>query len=207
MDDYLVQRNPKPVGQGDVAPTDYYIIGPRYFEAINRFPAGTPITFGLNMAYYEADYLDQVTAMAEAAVMQLDRVNLTSFEMGNEPNIYLRCANSPRSAQTLSELETNVRVISNGLRNETAGNWTGATYVDEWKTRVDAVYSRVLQPAGLPAEFFEGACSASLIQETFGIEQLVLDGMQAKAEVANTTYLTSWVRNPRREPLCPRSEV
>lgn len=85
QDDFLVERNTKAVGQGDVAPSDYYIIGPAYFEAINRFPAGTPITFGLNMAYYEADYLDQITAMAKAAVTQLDRVNLTSFEMGNEP--------------------------------------------------------------------------------------------------------------------------
>lgn len=173
MDDFLVERNSRAIGQGDVAPTDYYRIGPRYFEAINRFPAGTPVTFGLNMAYYEADYLDKITTMAEAAVTQLDRVNLTSFEMGNEPNIYL----------------------SNGLRNETAGNWTGDAYVAEWKTRVEAIYSRVLEPAGLPAQFFEGPCSASLIQQTFGIEQLVIDGMQAKTDVAqvgDASYLSSW---------------
>lgn len=60
----------------------------------------------------------------------------------------------------------------------------------EWKTRVEAIYSRVLEPAGLPAKFFEGPCSASLIQETFGIEQLVVDGMQAKAD--DVSYLAAW---------------
>lgn len=173
MDDWLVKRNPDPVGQGDVAPTDFYIIGPRYFEAINRFPAGTPITFGLNMAYYEADYLDKITTMAEAAVTQLDTVNLTSFEVGNEPNIYL----------------------SNGFRNTTDGNWTGQTYVDEWTVRAKSIYSQVLEPAKLPVQFFEGPCSASLIMETFGINQLVTDGMQVEAKVegaGDSTYLRSW---------------
>lgn len=173
MDDFLVQLNPKPVGQGDVAPTDYYIIGPRYFDAISRLPAGTPITFGLNMAYYEADYLDQITAMAEAAVTKLDRVKLASFEVGNEPNIYL----------------------SNGFRNTTDGNWTGDAYVGEWWTRAEAIYSRVLQPAGLPVEFFEGPCSASLIMETFGINQLAVDGLQREADVeflGDATYLNAW---------------
>lgn len=172
MDDYLVKLNPKPVGQGDVAPTDYYIIGPRYFEAINRFPAGSPITFGLNMAYYEADYLDQITTMAEAAVTKLNNVTLASFEVGNEPNIYL----------------------SNNFRNATNGNWTGDTYVAEWTVRAQAIYSRVLQTAKLPLQFFEGPCSASLIMETFGINQLVTDGMQAKAKVedVDSTYLKSW---------------
>lgn len=174
MDDFLVQQNTNAVGQGYVEPTDHFIIGPRYFEAINRFPDGTPVIFGLNMAYYEADYLDQITAMAEAAVTKLDSVNLTAFEIGNEPNIYL----------------------SNGFRNTTNGNWTGAAYVPEWKTRAQAIYTRVLQPAGLPAGFFEGACTASLIDENWGIGQLMTDGMQAKTAVesaaGNASFLTSW---------------
>lgn len=173
MDDFLVKQNTDAVGQGYVASTDHYIIGPRYFEVINRLPDGTPITFGLNMAYYEADYLDQITAMAEAAVTKLDSVNLTSFEIGNEPNIYL----------------------SNGFRNTTHGNWTGAAFVKEWKTRAQAIYSRVLQPAGLSVQFFEGACTASLIDENWGIEQLIADGMQTEVHVdgaGNSTFLTSW---------------
>ncbi|KAJ4414399.1 hypothetical protein N0V82_007961 [Gnomoniopsis sp. IMI 355080] len=173
IDDYLVSLNKKTVGQGDVAPTDFYKVGPRFFEAIDRFPSGTPITFGLNMAYYQSDYLDQISAMAEAAVTKLTNTNLTSFEIGNEPNIYL----------------------SNGFRNTTNGNWTGAAYVKEWKARAQAIYSRALQPNGLSSEFFEAACTASLIDENWGIEELVADGMQDDIEVegvGNSTYLTSW---------------
>lgn len=173
MDSYLVTLNKNTVGQGDVAPTDFYKIGPRYFEAIERFPTGTPITFGLNMAYYESDYLDQITAMAEAAVTKLNNTNLVSFEIGNEPNIYL----------------------SNGFRNTTNGNWTGAAYVKEWKTRAKAIYTSALQPNGLSSEIFEAACTASLIDENWGIETLVTDGMQDDIQVegvGNATYLTSW---------------
>lgn len=173
MDEYLVKQNTAAVGQGYVAATDFYIIGPKYFEAINRFPAGTPITFGLNMAYYEADYLDQISAMAEAAVTQLTRASLASFEIGNEPNIYL----------------------SNGFRNTTNGNWTGAVYTKEWHARAKAIYSRALAPANLSMEFFEAACTASLIDEDWDIAQLVEDGLQDQVEVegvGNSSYLASW---------------
>lgn len=88
MNDFIVKDNPNSVGQGAV-PSDVYLIGPRYFEAINRFPNGTPVTFGLNMAYFEADYLDRITSMAQAAVSGLTNLDLVSFEIGNEPDLYL----------------------------------------------------------------------------------------------------------------------
>src|SRR5947209_973499 len=53
-DSYDVSPNPNPVGQGNY-PTDNLIFGPRYFEVLDRFPKGTPITFGLNLAYSETD--------------------------------------------------------------------------------------------------------------------------------------------------------
>lgn len=88
MLDFVVKDNPNPVGQG-VVPSDVYLIGPRYFEALNRFPNGTPVTFGLNMAYFQADYLDRITSMAQAAVSKLTNLDLVSFEIGNEPDLYL----------------------------------------------------------------------------------------------------------------------
>lgn len=88
MNDFIVKDNPHSVGQGAVH-SDVYLIGPRYFEAIERFPANTPVTFGLNLAYYRADYLDRIAAMAQAAVSKLTSVDLVSFEIGNEPDLYL----------------------------------------------------------------------------------------------------------------------
>lgn len=169
MDDFAIKRNPNPVGQGDYA-SDRYIIGPRYFEAISRLPSDTPVTFGLNMAYYQADYLDQITSMASAAVRKLTSLNLVAFEVGNEPDLYLE----------------------NHFRNS---SWTGQMYVEEWVSRAQAVYERVLRPAGLTVDFFEGPCSASTIGTTFEISQLVVDGIQADVRIQganNLPYLRAW---------------
>lgn len=152
MNDFAVKRNPNPVGQGDYA-SDMYIIGPCYFEAINRFPNNTPITFGLNMAYYEADYTDQLITITSAAVKKLTSLDLIAFEIDNEPDLYL----------------------GNHLRNN---SWTEHNCVSEWKARAQAIYERVLQPANRPPDFFEGPCSASIIGTTFEIFQLVADGIQ-----------------------------
>lgn len=89
LDTFEIRQNPNSLGQGAV-PSDNFLIGARFFEAIDRsLPAGTPVTFGLNLAYYEADYLEKITAMAQAAVRVLKKVNLVSFEIGNEPDLYL----------------------------------------------------------------------------------------------------------------------
>lgn len=168
MNDFVVQQNPNSVGQGAVA-SDAFIIGPRFFEALSRLPSGNPITFGLNMAYYQADYLDQITSMAQAAVSKLTRLDLVSFEIGNEPDLYL----------------------SNRFRN---GTWTGQTYVQEWTTRAREVYTRVLQPAGLPVDFFEGPCAASTIGTTFEVAQLVNDGLQAASQVEGNDSALPYIR-------------
>lgn len=169
MDEFAVKSNLNSVGQGNYA-SDRYIIGPRYFEAISRFPNDTPVTFGLNMAYYQADYLDQITDMASAAVRKLTSLDLVAFEVGNEPDLYLE----------------------NHFRN---GSWTGQMYVKEWVNRAQAVYERVLRPAGLTVDFFEGPCSASTIGTTFEISQLVVDGIQADVRTQganNLPYLRAW---------------
>lgn len=99
MNEFAVKDNPNSVGQGAV-PSDIYEIGPRFFEAIDRFPADTPLTFGLNLAYYEADYLDRITTMAQAVVSKLKNVDLVSMEIGNEPDLYL--GNSFRNGESHS---------------------------------------------------------------------------------------------------------
>ncbi|KAH7054421.1 hypothetical protein B0J12DRAFT_570624 [Macrophomina phaseolina] len=166
MDQYIIQTNEDSVGQGAIA-SDADIIGPGFFEAVSRFPKGAPITFGLNLAYFEADYLDQITLMASAALNNLSNVELISFEIGNEPDLYLQ----------------------NGFRN---GTWDGSTYVDEWTTRARAVYERVLKPAGKDVNFFEGPCTASTIGTTFEIDMLVGDGIQANVEGSGNPYLRAW---------------
>lgn len=40
------------------------------------------------MAYEQSDYLDLIVKTAGAARSQLTNVNLVSFEVGNEPDLY-----------------------------------------------------------------------------------------------------------------------
>ena len=94
---------------------DEYLIGPCYYTAIDRFPKGTPITYGLNMALDGAGYLDLMVHTAAAARDGLTNVNLVSFEIGNEPDLYLL----------------------NGFRK---GAWDGAIYTEQWLQRANAVW-------------------------------------------------------------------
>ncbi|OJD37920.1 glycoside hydrolase family 79 protein [Diplodia corticola] len=166
MKEYTIKTNENSVGQGAIA-SDADIIGPSFFEAVSRFPKGTPIVFGLNLAYFQADYLDQITLMAQAVLNNLTNVELIAFEIGNEPDLYLQ----------------------NAFRN---GTWDGSTYVDQWKTRAAAVYERVLKPAGLPVNFFEGPCTASTIGTTFEMSTLVDEGIQKDVESSSNPYLRAW---------------
>lgn len=166
MTQYIIKENSNSVGQGAIA-SDSNIIGPGFFEAVSRFPTGTPITFGLNLAYNEDDYLDQLALMASAAVNNLTNVELISFEIGNEPDLYAQ----------------------NGFRT---GTWDGSTYVDQWTTRAKAVYERVLKPAGWNVNSFEGPCTASTIGTTFEISMLVDNGIQANVEGSSAPYLKAW---------------
>lgn len=150
--------------QGAIA-ADSIIIGPGYFTALDRFPKDTPVTFGLNMAYMDDDWADHIVALAQGAVDGMKNVKLYSFEVGNEPDLWLQ--NSFRTAP-----------------------WTGKTYTDQFLDRCEAVYERVLRPAGLPSAFFEPPATASTIGTTFEISQLVDDGIMEGRNGDN--YMTVW---------------
>ncbi|KAJ4379635.1 hypothetical protein N0V86_004817 [Didymella sp. IMI 355093] len=149
--DIAWKKNPSSTAQGNIA-ADSMIIGPGYFEALNRFPKDTPVTYGLNLAYEEDDWEDRIAAAAQGAVSGMTNVKLYSFEVGNEPDLWLQ--NTFRTAP-----------------------WNGQVYTTQFLDRAEAVYSRVLQPAGLPSSFFEPSATASTIGTTFEISQLVTDGM------------------------------
>ncbi|KIV77901.1 hypothetical protein PV11_09677 [Exophiala sideris] len=166
QDDYECEINPNPVGQGAYA-SDYYIIGPRYFEVINRFPSNTPITFGLNLAYEESDYISQITTMATQAVKGLTNVNLVSFEIGNEPDLYLQ----------------------NGFRT---GSWGGQVYTQQWLARASAVWTQVLEPNNLSSKFFEPGCTASTIGTSFMIDDLAQYGITVEANGSSKNYVSTW---------------
>ena len=156
--------NPDSTAQGAIA-ADSMIIGPNYFAALERFPKDTPVTFGLNMAYMDDDYEDKITALAQAAVDGMKNVKLYSFEIGNEPDLWLQ--NSFRSAP-----------------------WDGKTYTSQWLDRAEVVYERVLKAANLPSSFFESPATASTIGTTFDIAHLVVDGIMEGRNGDN--FLATW---------------
>lgn len=162
---YNLQLKENPTGQG-AEHSDKFVFGPTYWTALNRFPQGTPITFGLNLAYEGADYIQNIVAEAKACLDGLKNVDLYSFEIGNEPDLYL--ANQFRS-----------------------GAWDGAVYTKEYLARASAVYEQVLKPAGLPAQFFEAPNTASTIGTTFAVDNLVQDGLM-KGVNGSETFLSAW---------------
>jgi Glycosyl hydrolase family 79 C-terminal beta domain len=164
-DRYDVSPNPNAIGQGKF-PADNLIFGPRYFEVLNRFPQGTPITFGLNLAYTETDFVDRIVASADAARVGLKDVDLVSFEIGNEPDLYLQ----------------------NGFRT---GQWGGEEYTTQWLDRATSVYEQVLEPNGISSNFFEPGCTASTIGTTFQISDLVSLGIADTHGSANS-FISSW---------------
>ncbi|KAF1829451.1 hypothetical protein BDW02DRAFT_509957 [Decorospora gaudefroyi] len=161
---YAWTSNKESSAQGAIA-ADSMIIGPNYFTALDRFPTDTPVTFGLNMAYQDDDWETHITALAQGAVDGMKNVKLYSFEIGNEPDLWLQ--NSFRS-----------------------GEWTGKTYTEQFLDRCEVVYNNVLKAAGLPSSFFEAPATASTIGTTFEIEQLVDAGMMEGKDGNN--FLSMW---------------
>lgn len=161
---YAWTSNKNSQAQGAIA-ADSMIIGPNYFTALDRFPEDTPVTFGLNMAYLEDDWETHITDMAQAAVDGMNRVKLYSFEVGNEPDLWLE----------------------NQFRS---GTWDGKTYTDQWLDRCEVVYDRVLKGANLPSSFFEAPATASTIGTTFEIAMLVDDGIMEGRNGDN--FLATW---------------
>jgi hypothetical protein len=162
--DIAWKQNPDSTAQGKIA-ADSMIIGPGYFKALDRFPKGTPITYGLNLAYMGDDWEDRIVAAAQGAVDGMKNVKLYSFEVGNEPDLWL----------------------ANGFRT---GAWTGQTYTKQFLDRAEVVYDRVLKPAGLTSSFFEPPATASTIGTTFEISNLVDAGMMEGRNGDN--YVTVW---------------
>ena len=168
--DYALNQLAHPTGQGNV-PSDLFTFGPAFFEALDRFPTNTPITYGLNLAYDNEDFISHIVAQADAARTMLKNVQLVSFEIGNEPDLYLE----------------------NTFRN---GSWDGSTYAQQWLERAEAVYEQVLKPNNISSNFFEPGCTASTIGTTFQIQDLIEAGIAATANDTgsngNKTYIATW---------------
>jgi hypothetical protein len=145
---------------------DSMIFGPSFFTALERFPKGTPITYGLNMGYRKENWTETIVRSAAAALNRLKNTRLYSFEIGNEPDLYDR----------------------NGMRD--ARDWNGYRYTDEFLQRAEAVYLNVLKPAGLPSTFFESAATASTMGNTFEVKELVNAGLIEPYNGHN--YISSW---------------
>ncbi|CAI6342204.1 unnamed protein product [Periconia digitata] len=157
------EKNPSSIGKGAIA-SDSMIIGPGFFKAIDRFPEGTWVTYGLNLAYDGSDAGDLRVKMAQAAVDNLKNTQLYSFEIGNEPDLWLQ----------------------NGFRT---GAWDGKAYTAAFLDAADDIYKQVLKPAGLPAMFFEPPATASTIGNTFEITQLTNNGLLGERD---GNYYVGW---------------
>ncbi|KAI1632428.1 hypothetical protein F4809DRAFT_656346 [Biscogniauxia mediterranea] len=173
--------NPAASGAGAVK-WDSMVVGPRFFEAADRLPTGTPVTWGLNLAYAADDWADRIVATAAQVLARCTNLRLVSFEIGNEPDLYLQ----------------------NGFR---AGDpsWGGAAYARQWRDRAQALWDRVLAPRGVGAAFFEAAATASTIGTDFGIAELsgfgiegppgasdYYDSSSSSSSSAASTFLSSW---------------
>lgn len=146
---------------------DSMLIGPKFFEAANRFPTGTPITWGLNLAYNDDDYIDRIVTMAQQVLNRCTNLNVVAFEIGNEPDLYYS---------------------SSLFRDST---WSGDVYTTEWLARAKAIYEQVLEPAGLTAAFFEPQATSHTSSTSFTISDLVDYGL-SNATVNGSTYVTDW---------------
>jgi hypothetical protein len=158
---YDFQRN----GQ-DFYASNYLTFGPGFFRALDRFPSGTPVTYQLNLAYNDPDYIANIVKEAQAVLDNLGDLELTSFEIGNEPDLYNQ----------------------NGFR---PGAWSGQIYTQEFLERASAIYEQVLRPAGLPAQFFESPATASTIGTTFTTNDLVSYGL-TQGRNGSGNFIQAW---------------
>ncbi|PSR84288.1 hypothetical protein BD289DRAFT_368868 [Coniella lustricola] len=164
--EYAEIHNTDASGNGSIK-WDSMLIGPNFFEAANRFPTGTPITWGLNLAYNDDDYLDRITEMAQQVIDRCTNLNIVAFEIGNEPDLYYS---------------------SSLFRDAT---WSGDVYTTEWLARAQAIYEQVLAPVGLTAAFFEPQATSHTSGTSFTIDDLVDYGL-ANQTVNGSTYVTNW---------------
>lgn len=153
-------------GSGNIAFDSMYI-GPRFFEAVNRFPTGTPVTWGLNLAYDLDDYIDQIVLMANQALNRCTTIDIVAFEIGNEPDLY----------------------SSNGFRNS---SWTSIMYSQQWLDRAAALYEQVLEPNNLTAAFFEAGSTSHTSGTTFDISALASDSPSVVDTYEGSKFLATW---------------
>lgn len=164
---YTIHQNPNPTGSGYVNPSDLLYYGPAYYRAMDNFPAGTPITYGLNLAYQGSNWVDSIVAQANASLNGVGRVNIVGFEIGNEPDLYTQ----------------------NGFR--TQSGWSASNFGTEWKTAALAIYSNVLKPKGIGTNFFEPPATATTATnrgKPFAIQSL----MKTDVAADNGIYIAGW---------------
>ncbi|KAI4717853.1 hypothetical protein E4T48_05957 [Aureobasidium sp. EXF-10727] len=128
-------------------PADGTVFGPGYLEALERFPKGMPVTFQLNLAYDMGDRLEKINEAAAAVIDGLNNTSLYSFEIGNEPDLYLE-----------------------GWQQMRNGTWDGTLYTQQWLERAES-------PRGKNCDFFEAAQTASTIGTTFTLSDLANAGI------------------------------
>ena len=163
---YFLEENPNASGQGYSQPTDFYLFGPNYFEAMDRLPAGTPITYGVNLAYTGSDYSSRMVEQANAAFDNLKNVSIVGLEIGNEPDLY----------------------VQNGYR---PSGWSATEFGNEWAARAKVLYEQVLKPRNLPTNFFEPAVTATTATKSgqaFRIANLV----NTQVATDNGIYVAGW---------------
>ncbi|SOV09800.1 uncharacterized protein UDID_08985 [Ustilago sp. UG-2017a] len=169
---YEFQQNPNPIGAGNARPSDYLIFGPDFFRAFNYLPAGTPITYGLNLAYQGPDAFQRITDQANAALQYVGTnttgARIVSLEIGNEPDLY----------------------IDLGYRSQ---DWSPTDFGNEWASRAQAVYNSTLKSRGFSSNFFEVAATATTATKNgqpFRIANLV--GNAAGVAIDNGIYVAGW---------------
>lgn len=165
-DNWYVATNKNAVGAGNIA-FDSMLLGPRFFEAANRLPTGTPVTWGLNLAYDLDDYVDQIVLMAKQVLSSATSLDIVAFEIGNEPDLY----------------------SSNGFRDS---SWTSTLYSQQWLNRAAAVYAQVNEPAGLPAGFFEAGATSHTSGTTFDISAMAATSPSVEDKLNGSIYLSTW---------------
>ncbi|CAD0087797.1 unnamed protein product [Aureobasidium vineae] len=163
---YSLAKNPNQE-ETNPTPADGTVFGPGYLEALERFPKGMPVTFQLNLAYDMGDRLEKINEAAAAVIDGLNNTSLYSFEIGNEPDLYLESWQQMRN-----------------------GTWDGTIYTQQWLERAESVCDNVLKPRGKNCDFFEAAQTASTIGTTFTLSDLANAGISD--EINGTTYLSSW---------------
>lgn len=148
--------------------TSNWYYGSQFFDALDRMPPGTPITFGLNLAYNGSDATDRIVDQAAAVLDNLHNVQVAGFEVGNEPDLY----------------------VTNNYR---PSDYSEQDYGREWLQRVQAIHNQVLAPRNRSSSFFEIAVTATTADQNghpYRISNLVQDNEGVAS--ANGIYISGF---------------